>query len=348
VRFRSLLLVALPLAVIGMTVSAPHGHAQTRRSGSLSGTVVSADGTPIPDALVQVRREGVTYMARTDDDGAFLVPSMPAGEYTVVGKRIGFDSTALSVHVGDGRVRRELVLVARGYGADTIRIRARFAGVTGVVGDFAEMAPMSGAAVRVLGGEPPLTTDSSGRFAIELAPDRRYALRVERRGFAPQLLAFELEPEQRVELAVLLDSSSRDVKDGWKWAELDQRQRVNRYGSAQVTRAELRATEATNLHIALQYAAASTEQGLVIPRAPCLFIDGVAKPTLTLDAVAVERVEFVEVYTRSGDVSGTLATRWPVGFPCGDGTVSTGRSVVATARGNSSHARYVAIWTRAP
>ncbi len=329
-------------------------HAQSRPRGALSGTVIGSDSAPIPDVLVQLRREtgtgeGITYVARTDDDGYYRFAAVGAGRYTVVGKRIGFDSAAAAVQVADTRVQRDLVLASRGYGGDTVRVRARFAGVTGVVGDFALMAPMSGASVRILGGDPPSTTDSTGRFAIELTPGRSYALRVERTGYAPQLMAFTLPTShQRLEVAVLLDSAARPVKDGWKWAELDQRQRVNRYGSAHISRAELRETEATNLHVALQYTAAAGNRGLTIPRAPCVFIDGVAKPTLTLDAVAIARVEFIELYTRVGDVSGTLATRWPAGFPCGDGPSFTNRTVFTTRRGNSNQAQYVVIWTRAP
>lgn len=340
--------VALGVAVVICALATDPLSAQRKPSGSVSGVVQSVDGAPISDVLIQLRREGLTIVARTDDDGTFVVPSVAAGAYTLVAKRIGFDSTTSAIRIDDTRVRTSLVLTASLMRSDTIRVRARFAGVTGVVGDFAGMQPMAGASVRLLGGDAPRVTDSSGRFAIELKPGRSYALRVERAGFAPQLLSLDVDEDERIEVAVLLDSIDRAVKDGWKWQELDQRQRVNRYGSAHVARSELRDTDATNLHIALQYTAASGEQGLVIPRAPCVFIDGVARPTLTLDAIAVQRVEFVEVYTRAGDVSGTLATRWPLGFPCGDAAVGTNRSVVTTSRGNSNQARYVVIWTRAP
>jgi len=327
--------------------------AQTRAKGVISGTVRGTDSVPIADALVQLRRDtdagkATIYIARTDEDGSFRINAVEAGRYTMTGKRIGFDSSTIAIDVAETRSRHDLTLGARSFGGDTVRVRARFVGITGVVGDFARMAPLSEATVRVLGGESPSTTDSSGRFAVELQPGRSYALRVERDGFAPQLLSFTLPADRRIELAVLLDSAASPVKDGWRWAELDQRQRVNRYGSAHIARAELKDTEATNLHVALQYTAAAGDRGLTIPRAPCVFIDGAAKPTLTLDAINMDRVEFIELYTRFGDVSSTLETRWPKGFPCGDGVSFTNRAVVTTTRGNSNQALFVVIWTRAP
>lgn len=345
----------LAIAALAVIASAPltTAQAQTRARGGISGTVRGTDSVPIADVLVQLRRDtdagkGTTYIARSDEDGTFRFNAVAPGRYTMTGKRIGFDSSSVVVDVAEARARHDLTLGARSFGGDTVRVRARFVGITGVVGDFARMAPVSGASVRVLGGDAPSTTDSTGRFAVELQPGRSYALRVERAGYAPQLMSFSLETERRIEVAVLLDSAPRPMKDGWRWAELDQRQRVNRYGSAHIARAELRDTEASNLHVALQYAAAAGDRGLTIPRAPCVFIDGAARPTLTLDAIAIERVEFVEVYTRFGDVSSTLETRWPKGFPCGDGMAFTNRAVFTTTRGNSNQAQFVVIWMRAP
>jgi len=336
--------------IVAVTIGAwttPTASAQRRPAGSLGGIVRTADGLPVSDVLLHLVRDSLGYVARSDDEGRFLIASLAAGDYTLTAKRIGFDSAVAHGRVTDRRTTLDVVLNRRPVAFDTVRVRADFSGITGVVGDFSRMLPLGDASVRLLGGDRLVTTDSSGRFALELPRGRGHAVRVERSGFAPYLTSFDLVAGRRIELVVLLDSSTQATKDGWKWDELDQRQRVSRYGSARIARSELRATGESNLQLALQYTAAASDRGLTIPRAPCVFVDGVARPTLTLDAIPVSSVEFVEVYTRAGDVSGTLAARWPAGFRCGDGGTFTNRSVPSTSRGPTNQAQFVVIWMRA-
>jgi len=342
------LIAALGLCSLTAMLAPSDLSAQKKPKGSLSGTVRAADGAPISDVLVRVTRDSLVYVARTDEDGRFLVPSIAAGRYALMAKRIGFEAASADVSIDDTRVRLDVAMSALTASVDTIRVRGSFTGVTGTVGDFGQMAPLAQATVRVLGGDKPLTTGDDGRFAIELEPGQSYALRVERPGFAPQLMSVELDEGGRVDLAVLLDSATKKVNDRWKWVELDQRLRVNRYAAARVARSELRGTEAGNLQLALQYAPSIAARGLTIPRRTCVFVDGVARPQLSVDAVPVSTVEFVEVYARGGDVSGTLATRWPLGYACTASENINDRTPMSSSRGAVNQAQYVLIWTRAP
>ena len=49
--------------------------------GQIKGTVVTAQGTPVEGALVTTTP--ATREVRTNDDGVFLIPVVPAGQYTL-------------------------------------------------------------------------------------------------------------------------------------------------------------------------------------------------------------------------------------------------------------------------
>ena len=84
-------------------------HAQTTTVGTISGTVRDEKGAVVPKAEVSVQGEG-TGLSRTvtsDDNGFYLVPSVPAGHYTITTSPSGFKKTVASgveLHVGENKV----------------------------------------------------------------------------------------------------------------------------------------------------------------------------------------------------------------------------------------------------
>jgi len=83
--------------LVGFALLCPsHGHSQAV-TGALSGRVLSADGEPLGGVVVTVDGAGLQgQRARTSDaDGRFVFPSLPAGEYSVRLRQVGF--TALRV-----------------------------------------------------------------------------------------------------------------------------------------------------------------------------------------------------------------------------------------------------------
>ncbi|MFD0847257.1 TonB-dependent receptor [Sphingosinicella xenopeptidilytica] len=71
--------------VIGLGLSAP-AAAQDYTSGALSGTVVDADGAPVPNANVTLTSadQGFTRSATSNASGAFRFGALPPGSYNVV------------------------------------------------------------------------------------------------------------------------------------------------------------------------------------------------------------------------------------------------------------------------
>ena len=92
--FPALLLVASTLA------------AQTP-TGTISGRVVDADQLAIPGVVVTVTSPNLqgVRMATTSSNGAFILPSLPPGEYTVEVRNPAFPrSVTLQASVATGKV----------------------------------------------------------------------------------------------------------------------------------------------------------------------------------------------------------------------------------------------------
>ena len=68
------------LAICGLPV-----FGQVTPTGSISGAVTDPQGAVVPNATVTVNNKsnGVTRTATTSDSGAFTIPQLPTGVYTV-------------------------------------------------------------------------------------------------------------------------------------------------------------------------------------------------------------------------------------------------------------------------
>ena len=70
------------------------GRAQDANSGSITGEVIETwNNTPLPNVIVTVR--GTTLATKTDGEGSFIIKNVPAGQYTIVYSRSGYDRTTI-------------------------------------------------------------------------------------------------------------------------------------------------------------------------------------------------------------------------------------------------------------
>ena len=84
-------------------------HAQTTTVGTISGTVRDEKGAVVPRAEVSIESEGtgISRTVNSDDNGFYLVPSLPAGSYTISTAPSGFKKTVASgvdLHVAENKV----------------------------------------------------------------------------------------------------------------------------------------------------------------------------------------------------------------------------------------------------
>src|SRR5256712_8951905 len=84
-------------------------YAQTTTVGTISGTVRDEKGAVVPRAEISIQSEGTgtSRTVKTDDNGFYLAPSLPAGRYTISTAPSGFKKTvapAVDLHVTENKV----------------------------------------------------------------------------------------------------------------------------------------------------------------------------------------------------------------------------------------------------
>src|SRR5690349_16801034 len=95
----------LLLLSIGLFVGV---HAQSSTTGNITGTVRDPQGAAVPKAEITLTEDktGVSRTVRTNDDGFYNVPSLPAGSYTITTSPSGFKKTILTnvdLHVSENK-----------------------------------------------------------------------------------------------------------------------------------------------------------------------------------------------------------------------------------------------------
>src|SRR5436309_3915423 len=87
----------LVLGIILASLSALPAFAQGTASSSLSGTAVDSAGGMIPGATVVVKNKATntSFNAVTNETGAFSVPSLDPGIYTVTVSLMGFKTAVV-------------------------------------------------------------------------------------------------------------------------------------------------------------------------------------------------------------------------------------------------------------
>ncbi|RMH16383.1 MAG: TonB-dependent receptor, partial [Gemmatimonadetes bacterium] len=91
-------LVLLAGLLLALGWGAPPLDAQSRGTSGIRGRVVASDGTPVPDATVQLRhtRTGRSRVAVTNQEGGFLISVLqPGGPYRVTVQHLGFGEYTL-------------------------------------------------------------------------------------------------------------------------------------------------------------------------------------------------------------------------------------------------------------
>lgn len=113
---------------LSLLLLATHSLAQTGATGAIRGTVTDATGAVVPGAEVRVTSvaTGEKRAARTQDDGTYVLPLLPPGEYAVEAAMSGFRTTARAGVIVT--VTETTVLPIRlevGGVADTVQVTGR-------------------------------------------------------------------------------------------------------------------------------------------------------------------------------------------------------------------------------
>jgi hypothetical protein len=323
--------VALLLTVISST-----GAAQ----GMVSGTVRdSASGVPLADALIDLRDGTDVRARRSGEDGAFRFEGVPAGAHELRIRRFGYLEAIARLTTNGRDTTVSVVLARRVQLLDTVRAAVHGPGVYGAVASSSDLAPLANARVQVLGADRAAEGDSAGRFFIEVKRPGSYLLRVDHVGYTRRLISIDIPSGQPVEAIALLDPAKdpteRPVEKFYR--EFDQRVQFMNANGALITGAALRKTGATALSDAVNDTPVGPRHGLRIGSSTCVFVNGMPRPGWSIDQFPLDQVDAIELYTKTGDATGSIGRLWPSNTRC-----------TASLRMGSGQpgATYAVIWLR--
>lgn len=170
--------------------------------GTVSGRITTADGRPLPNAVVLVldRNESPRGRAQTDSDGRYFIGELPAGILSLVASAPNFATESLAVQLQPGQ---EL-------GNTDFSLSPNPGGISGLVTDLATDLPINGAEVNIRFSEASglsvatVTTSQFGEFLVnDLAPSS-YALTVFAPGYETGIIGAIVESGQVTNASVML------------------------------------------------------------------------------------------------------------------------------------------------
>ena len=344
------------LALLALLAGAGTMVGAQQRSYSIRGIVRSdGDNRPLSGASIELTGTRFSRQVRSDEAGRFSIGSVPTGRYTLAVLRLGYQPISQTVAVGDADAQLTITMTGDPAQLNTIVTRANVTAVYGGIGAVGsgrnaagerEMTAAAGAKIQVMGSRKSISADSLGRFFLELDKPGLYMVRVSGPGLAPQMFPVEVPRNKAVEVSRMMDSVRMTSPTGREYLfdEMDRRVGWRSMNSALVTGSELR-NAGGSLSEALLRSKSMTLRGLRLGSSTCVFLNGVPRPGLPLDAFQIEEIEAVELYGERGDPSGTLAASWPVGAQCG---LSSRRGAPQNSAIAVPDAKWAVIWTQRP
>jgi hypothetical protein len=314
------------------------------QSHVISGVVRdSATGRPIAAAVVGAVGASYSRVTRSDERGTYALGGVPEGLVTLTARQLGYAVFTSQVRVAGRDTTIDVALRTVASQLDTVRVRADVTGIRGLVGTARDLRPIAGAHAQIVGAEHDGVTDSSGAFFVELKKPGTYVMRVSRAGYAPQMLSVDVPKDRTIETSTLLDSGDTSPKDAdGLWTDFVSRVRMRGPHSALVAGITLRDAGGSVVD-ALRGSPAFTQRGLRIGVSTCVFVNGRASPGLPLNGVDPKQIETIELYGPQDDATGTLASSWPHGMPCG---TNIGEHQPVGAGSSSNTAYWAVIWLR--
>ena len=311
-----------------------------QEAATVRGTVTDAATLrPVVGAIVRLGPAGAQRTTRTDETGGWVFSRVPLQSQALDVRALGYEQVRRTIDVAMNLAPIAITL-SRLAVLDTIRVRAAKQGLFGVVGTAADLRPLPNAELRIVGGGW-VKLDSTGHFFVPIRTVGSYFLRARAPGYEPQTVSVIVSPNEGVEVALLLDSTTSEPSHRLEIAmgDFDLRLKVRGLASALIPRTELLRYPGGGVTSAIRFAPSFAKRTLRLGSEACVFVDGMPRPGLPPDAIEPEEIEAIETYGRRGDESGTLLQRWPRNAACG----FTG--LPRTSQGDDV-IRWVVIWLK--
>jgi hypothetical protein len=317
--------------------------AQAQSEPILGGVVIDAGTSrPLIGAIVTLSAKPSPLTTRTDGTGSFAFFKIASGEFQLSVRQIGYEPAEQTVQVDS--TKRVTIAMNRLATLDTVRVGAAAQAIFGVVATAHDLRPLPNTTVQVFGNSVgQATTDSSGRFFYEVRSPGAYLVRAKGPHGRSQTVSVTVARHEDVEVALLLDSVAPRGTSMLEMAYFDFRARLGQrgvIGSALVPRAELLREGNASALTALLMSRSFAGSGLRFSDGACVFVDGMARPSVSLIFVDAADVETIEVYSADAERSGTLAMNWPRGALC------PGTGMPRAIGFSKGIVRWVVIWLK--
>ncbi len=303
-RHTTLLIACAGLALPG---AMPHVARAQNDLGRLSGFVRDDAAFAIEDVGVRIL---TGWSTQTDPNGRFRFDGLRPGKYRVRFDGFGYvvAETTLVVRAGE-ETEVALRLTPTVLGTAPVEVRASRGGISGGVFD-AQLRPLAGASIEVLGTRLQATTDSTGGFRFGDLRRGGYMVVIRREGYGPALRAITVRDGDSRELYVPLvplpagmpgdrAAEAAGLQGFWATAlwDLSSRQVRHERRAALVPREELWSLGSTTLDLALERAPSAVAQRYrrTELRTFLIYLEG--RPSgRSLTTIKVNDIEAVELY----------------------------------------------------
>jgi hypothetical protein len=264
----------------------------------VTGTVVdSATGRPLSGAILQFIDSTRSFGVRTDDVGGFDV-QLPPSRYQIFIRRIGYAPLTSVKAFSAKTTTLELRMVPIPQTLRPVHVKGEGAGIYGEVAALRDLSKVVGARVQIAGANAKVATDSAGAFFVPVKAPGRYAVRITAPGYAMDFFTVDVAKDQVADASrYLISADKAESIPEMAWAQFDERLRwrspmnylftsggdLRRYGGDTRSAIEAVAAKISN-----------TPRWGDFP--PCVFLNGIPRPGIDLDAIDVADIKGIEVY----------------------------------------------------
>lgn len=351
------------LHVVGLALMVLSSIATAQDSaGTVRGIVRNETGRPVEHALVTLDPAGPSRQTRTDRDGRFSFLGVTPGSRVIRVAFVGYRPNERTVQVARGIVDIDVTLESIVTTLAGVEVTARRSGLYGSVIARDSLLPVPEARIEVLGARTSDTTDAEGSFNFPKLKPGSYIVRVRHTRFESRNVSIVVPEKGATQLDLVVERGilSRDAHMEQLYRELDSRVHWMGTTAAMISREDLKGDPTSGLDVALVRAPGFMKASFYPAKEgwenACLFVDGIARPGMTVRDFAIEEIEAIELYgppMNRSDPTGTLASRWPPRAMCGAASgpraaFGNGRADAGPARlsGSAVRVQFVAIWLR--
>ncbi len=300
---------------------------------TLSGIVTDVTGKPLPDVDVYV--DQLQRRTRTTENGRFQFESVKEGRYNVGARSIGYAARTARVTVRDSGAFVSFVLERTSFSLPSVITTADRGGLSGVVADTGLKA-LAGVSVRVIGQPYDERTASAGAFLMPLKPGA-YMVRIERDGYARQLIGVTVPPNEGRKIAAWMvpQRGGNNPREGANLFEM--RERLLRVGPASGLFYSREDIEKSGIKD-LRTFASSAEAKMINQDCPVVINGGPEWQPLW--RVMTEEIEYLEIYPpvparqTAGPVSSSRDR------------MATQRAAMSTTAGSKECGDKIMVWVR--